>query len=89
MHIFAAVFALVAIYCAWLNHRDGASIRASADKASNARLSNITRWHKGALILSLLGLAVALVSLILWLVFRRSIAPLTPRRSISLTASKE
>ncbi len=49
MHFLAAVFALVAIYCAWLNHRDGASIRASADKASNARLSNITRWHKGAL----------------------------------------
>jgi len=51
MHMLAAVFALVAIYCAWLNHRDGASIRGSTDMASNARLSNITRWHKGALIL--------------------------------------
>jgi hypothetical protein len=65
MHILAAVLALVAIYCAWLNQRDGASIRASADKVSNARLSNIALWHKRAFILSLLGLTVASVSLIL------------------------
>lgn len=65
MHVLVAVLALVAVYCAWLIHRDGASIRTSTDKASNARLSNIARWHMRALILSLRGLAVSLVSLIL------------------------
>jgi hypothetical protein len=65
MHILAAVFALVAIYCALLIHRDGTLIRASSDKASNAWLSNITRWHKRALNLSLLGLTVVLGSLML------------------------
>lgn len=65
MHILAMVFSLVAIYCAWLNSRDRAIIRAATDEASKARLSNITYWHKRALILSLLGLAVALASLIL------------------------
>jgi hypothetical protein len=53
------------VFCAWLIRRDGTSIRASTDRASNARLSNITRWHKRALILLLLGLAVALMSLFL------------------------
>lgn len=65
MHILAGVFSLVAIYCAWLNTRDRALIRVSTDEGSRARLSNIRRWHKRALALSVLGLVVALASLIL------------------------
>jgi len=65
MQIMAGVFALVAVYCAWVINRDMALIRASTDKVRVARLSNISRWHKRAATLSLLGFMIASASLIL------------------------
>jgi len=64
MHILAGVFVVVAVYCLWVVNRDKALIRASTEKARIARLASISRWHGRAAALSMLGLLIAVASLI-------------------------